>query len=71
MSKGDPLMRIFDEFDKDHDGHLNAKELAAALRSRKVDISEDQVQQFIEGGPLPPVPPPARCIAKCHPQVFR
>lgn len=47
-SSGDPLMRIFDEFDNDHDGQLSAKEIAAALRSRKVDISEDQVQQFIE-----------------------
>lgn len=45
----DPLMRIFDEFDRDRDGHLSAAELAAALRSRKVDISEEVVQQFIEG----------------------
>jgi len=42
-------MRIFDEFDRDRDGHLSAAELAAALRSRKVDISEEVVQQFIEG----------------------
>ena len=42
-------MRIFDEFDRDRDGHLCAKELSAALRSRRVDISEEQVQQFIDG----------------------
>ena len=50
-------MRIFDEFDKDRDGHLNAKELSAALRSRKVEISEEQVQEFIEGeSPSRPLP---------------
>ena len=42
-------MRLFDEFDKDRNGHLSAAELAAALRSREVDISEELVQQFIEG----------------------
>ena len=42
-------MRLFDEFDKNRDGRLSAAELAAALRSRKVAISEEIVQQFIEG----------------------
>eukprot|EP01026_Neomeris_dumetosa_P055806 TRINITY_DN5085_c0_g2_i8.p1 TRINITY_DN5085_c0_g2~~TRINITY_DN5085_c0_g2_i8.p1 ORF type:complete len:212 (+),score=19.09 TRINITY_DN5085_c0_g2_i8:71-637(+) len=44
----DPLQRMFDEFDEDMDGHLNAKELAHALQSRNVDISEEQAQKFID-----------------------
>ena len=47
----DPLMRIFDKFDRDRDGHLTAKELAAALQSRNVKVSEEQIQRFIEGMP--------------------
>lgn len=43
----DPLMHIFDEFDRDKDGSLSAKEVAAALRSRGVEISDDQAAMFI------------------------
>lgn len=45
----DPLMHIFDEFDRDKNGHLSAAEVAAALQSRDVKISEEQAQMFIEG----------------------
>lgn len=37
------------EFDKDSDGHLEPKELAAALRSRNVIITDEQAQMFIDG----------------------
>ncbi|KAK9811368.1 hypothetical protein WJX72_002661 [[Myrmecia] bisecta] len=43
----DPLDRIFDEFDTDHDGHLNAEDVAAALQSRRVQITAEQAQLFI------------------------
>eukprot|EP00803_Ostreobium_quekettii_P004740 evm.model.scf_38EXC.9 EVM.evm.TU.scf_38EXC.9 scf_38EXC:120853-123817(-) len=44
----DPLMRLFDEFDTDHDGRLTAAEVAAALKSRQVDLSEDLAQLYID-----------------------
>lgn len=44
----DPLQHIFDEFDGDRNGYLSAHEVAAALRSRKVDITDDQAQMFID-----------------------
>ncbi|GAB4821781.1 hypothetical protein N2152v2_008827 [Parachlorella kessleri] len=44
----DPLNHIFDEFDSDKDGHLCSREVAAALRSRGVDITPEQAQMFIE-----------------------
>jgi Ca2+-binding EF-hand superfamily protein len=47
-AKADPLSRIFSSFDTDQDGHLTAKEVAAALRSRNVDLTEAIVQKFIE-----------------------
>lgn len=47
-AKADPLTRIFAAFDTDRDGHLTAKEVAAALRSRNVDLTEAIVQKFIE-----------------------
>jgi hypothetical protein len=42
-------MHIFDEFDVDKNGHLSAREVAAALQSRGVDIAPEQAQMFIEG----------------------
>ncbi|CAD7701223.1 unnamed protein product [Ostreobium quekettii] len=55
----DPLMRLFDEFDTDHDGRLTAAEVAAALKSRQVDLSEDLAQLYIDGahGLWPPFGP--------------
>lgn len=38
----DPLSHIFDEFDQNRDGSLTAAEVAAALRSRQVDITDEQ-----------------------------
>lgn len=37
------------EFDKDGDGVLSAPEVGSALRSRNVDITDEQVQMFIDG----------------------
>ena len=45
----DPLKHIFDEFDDDRNGYLSAHEVAQALRSRQVNISDDQAQMFIDG----------------------
>jgi Ca2+-binding EF-hand superfamily protein len=44
----DPLMHIFDEVDADSDGALTASEVASALRSRNVNITEDQAAMFID-----------------------
>lgn len=44
----DPLDHIFTEFDTDNDGKLTAREVAAALNSRGVDATEEQVQMFID-----------------------
>ncbi|KAL4458808.1 hypothetical protein ABPG75_013673 [Micractinium tetrahymenae] len=44
----DPLSHIFDEFDVDRDGSLSAAEVAAALRSRQVDITDEQAAMFID-----------------------
>jgi len=44
----DPLGHIFQEFDKDNDGYLRPEELAAALRSRNVTITDEQAAMFID-----------------------
>ena len=38
----DPLGHIFDEFDRDRNGSLTAHEVAEALRSRQVQITDEQ-----------------------------
>lgn len=43
-----PLERIFDAFDADRDGHLTPGEVAAALSSRGVDLSEAVARKFVE-----------------------
>lgn len=45
----DPLDHIFTEFDRDGDGHLTSEEVAGALRSRSVEVTPDQVMEFIRG----------------------
>ena len=45
-------MHIFNEFDTDGDGHITAHEVAAALRSRNVNISDEQAEMFVDGAPL-------------------
>lgn len=44
----DPLVHLFEEFDADDDGHLTAQEISAALQSRHVMVSPEQVQVFID-----------------------
>lgn len=44
----DPLDHLFTEFDQDSDGHLTAAEVAAALQSRGVQISEQVAQLYID-----------------------
>ncbi|PSC76285.1 UPF0396 -like [Micractinium conductrix] len=44
----DPLSHIFDEFDRDQSGTLTAAEVAAALRSRQVEITDEQAAEFID-----------------------
>eukprot|EP00892_Ulva_mutabilis_P007687 jgi/Ulvmu1/5290/UM022_0084.1 len=44
----DPLLHLFEEFDKDSDGHLTHLEIADALQSNRVDITPEQVQMFID-----------------------
>ena len=44
----DPLAHIFSEFDRDGDGFLTAHEVAAALRSRDVEISDEQAALFVD-----------------------
>lgn len=44
----DPLDHIFTEFDENGDGHLTSVEVANALRSREVNITPEQVQEFID-----------------------
>jgi Ca2+-binding EF-hand superfamily protein len=46
----DPLDHIFTEFDEDGDGHLTSEEIASALKSRNVDITPEQIKEFIRGG---------------------
>eukprot|EP00882_Tetradesmus_deserticola_P031377 GHRQ01035479.1.p1 GENE.GHRQ01035479.1~~GHRQ01035479.1.p1 ORF type:complete len:126 (-),score=46.12 GHRQ01035479.1:631-1008(-) len=43
----DPLAHIFSEFDKDGDGHLTSEEIAEALNSRNVEITPEQIREFI------------------------
>lgn len=43
-----PLERIFDAFDADGDGELTPSEIAAALRSRGVDITEEVARKFVQ-----------------------
>jgi hypothetical protein len=45
----DPLDHIFTEFDEDGDGHLTSEEIATALKSRNVEITPDQIKEFIRG----------------------
>jgi hypothetical protein len=45
----DPLMHIFDEFDTDGDNCLSAQEVAAALRTRSVMITDEQAEMFVRG----------------------
>lgn len=40
--------RFLQEFDKDNDGCLTASEVGEALRSRNVQILDEQVQMFID-----------------------
>jgi hypothetical protein len=44
----DPLAHIFQEFDVDKDGSLSAAKVGRALRSRDVNITDEQVQMFID-----------------------
>ena len=44
----DPLLHVFDEFDEDRDGQLTAHEVAQALRSRQVEISDAQAAMFVD-----------------------
>lgn len=44
----DPLMHIFDEVDADGDGSLSAHEVAEALRSRDVRITDEEAAMFID-----------------------
>jgi hypothetical protein len=41
---------VHTEFDEDNDGHLTAVEITHALQSRAVHCTEEQVQEFINGG---------------------
>ena len=43
----DPLAKLFEQFDADHDGSLTAEEITTALNSRGVEISTDDVKEFI------------------------
>lgn len=43
----DPLLNIFDEFDSDNDGVLNAAEIAGAFRSHGININDEQVCYYI------------------------
>jgi hypothetical protein len=43
----DPLSHIFDEFDTDGNGILSATEVGEALRSREVQITDEQVRMFV------------------------
>lgn len=45
----DPLDHIFTEFDEDGDGHLTTAEIATALKSRNVEITPEQINEFIRG----------------------
>lgn len=44
----DPLAHIFTEVDRDGDGFITAHEVAQALRSRGVEISDDQAALFVD-----------------------
>ena len=44
----DPLSHIFDEFDTDGNKVLAASEVGKALRSRDVDITDEQVKMFVK-----------------------
>jgi Ca2+-binding EF-hand superfamily protein len=43
------VVSLVQEFDVDKDGCLAAHEVGEALRSRDVQITDDQVQMFIDG----------------------
>lgn len=45
----DPLDHVFTEFDVDGDGKLTTDEIAAALKSRNVDVTPEQIEQFVLG----------------------
>ncbi len=46
---GSSLDTLFDEFDLDRDGHLTAAEIASALNSRGVLITQQEAAMFIKG----------------------
>lgn len=48
-SYSSPLDHIFTEFDEDNDGKLSVSDVTAALMSRNVQITNDQVMMFIDG----------------------
>ena len=48
----DPLKHVFEEFDRDGDGELTSSEVGDALRSRGVEITNEQVEMFIDGALL-------------------
>lgn len=43
----DPLAKLFEQFDADQDGSLTAEEITTALNSRGVEISTEDVKEFI------------------------
>lgn len=47
QGRKNPLDRIFDSFDADRDGHLSPAEVASALRSRGVDLTEEIARKFV------------------------
>lgn len=75
---GSSLDTLFDEFDKDGDGHLTAAEIASALNSRGVLITEQEAAMFIKGACRPAsslcasfASRPRRCVqANCCIQPF-
>lgn len=48
----DPLKHVFEEFDRDGDGELTSSEVGDALRSRGVEITNEQVEMFIDATSL-------------------
>jgi hypothetical protein len=62
----DPLSHIFDEFDRNHDGALSASEVAAALRSRQVEITDEQAGGHAGWGSGLAVVPCKRALLRCQ-----